>query len=174
VVASFPDGARRPKLLLAGAPQETYSAVRQLASDLNVLDSVCFLNHVDDVAALLSATDVGVLATDYEGTSNSLIEYMASGLPVIASDVPGNREVLGDYHDDQYFLPGDYGDLALQLHNMLAKPDVWYSVGHHNRERALKHFSIANMCNTTADILSSLLEINGARSRRLDAGGPLH
>lgn len=59
-------------------------------------------NHVrmagpqTDVLPYLAAMDIGVLSSLAEGFSNSLLEYMASGLPVVATDVGGNREALGD------------------------------------------------------------------------------
>jgi glycosyltransferase involved in cell wall biosynthesis len=50
----------------------------------------------EDVRSFLAAMDIAVLCSFAEGFSNSLLEYMAAGLPIIATDVGGNREALGD------------------------------------------------------------------------------
>ncbi len=55
----------------------------------------CLAGAAEDVRPHLAAFDIGVLSSHAEGFSNSLLEYMASGVPVIATDVGGNREALG-------------------------------------------------------------------------------
>ena len=84
LLGTIAHGQSRPRLLLAGAPQETYPAVRQLASCLGLLDTVSFPGQMRDVSGLLAASDVGILSTESEGLPNAVLEYMAGGLPVIA------------------------------------------------------------------------------------------
>jgi len=67
-----------------------------LASELGIADRVHFLGSRTDVPRLLPALDIFVLASHEEGSSNALLEAMASGLSVIATDVGGNRESLAE------------------------------------------------------------------------------
>lgn len=66
-----------------------------LARDLGIEGSVRFLGRRLDVPEVLSALDLGVLCSESESFSNSVIEYMACGLPVVCTDVGGCREALG-------------------------------------------------------------------------------
>lgn len=74
------------------------------------LEKVIRLNGAaEDVRPYLAAFDIGVLCSHAEGFSNALLEYMASGVPVIATDVGGNREALGSCG---LLIPPDTRDLA--------------------------------------------------------------
>jgi glycosyltransferase involved in cell wall biosynthesis len=88
--------ADRPRLRCAIAgegPEEP--ALRRLAEQLKVTDRVIFLLHREDVPALLSAADVFVMTSLYEGCSYALLEAMAAGTPVVAAPAPGVEEVVG-------------------------------------------------------------------------------
>jgi L-malate glycosyltransferase len=72
---------------------------------------------VEDVRPYLAAFDVAVLCSQAEGFSNSLLEYMAAGLPIIATDVGGNREALGS---SGLLIPPDVHELTKAIHAMAA------------------------------------------------------
>ena len=74
----------------------TLPEIRQLACELGVSNYIVFAGAHKDVVPFLSAFDVGVLPSHSEGFSNSLLEYMSAGMPVIATDVGGNPEMLED------------------------------------------------------------------------------
>jgi glycosyltransferase involved in cell wall biosynthesis len=164
VLATISKGQTRPRLLLAGAHQESYAAVHQLAKDLDLLDSVSFPGQVKDVAGLLAASDIGILATADEGLPNAVLEYMASGLPVVATDVPGNREALGDDPQQPLCKPGDPDSLAARLQILLHDADLRRRLGARNRQQASEEFSIDRMCKTMAGIVGDLLNVVPARA----------
>lgn len=64
--------------------------------DLGISDKVKFLGNRDDIAEILSITDISVLTSFKEGFSNTIVESLASGVPVVASDVGGNAEAVED------------------------------------------------------------------------------
>ena len=77
-------------------------------------DAVRLVGAQADVRPFLAAADIGVLTSRSEGASNSLLEYMAMGLPAVVSDIPGNHEML----DGVFFEPRnpkDLGDKILEL-----------------------------------------------------------
>ena len=161
VMTRIPPGRTRPRLLLAGVRHSTYDDALQLAGDLGLLDTVHFLGQVEDITGLLSSCDIGVLASKHEGLSNAVIEYMASGLPVIATDLPGNREALGEEPDQPYVSRGDSNRLAGLLRVLIDQPEKRRKLGEFNRARARTRFSIEAMCRSTADVLARLLDDTG-------------
>jgi glycosyltransferase involved in cell wall biosynthesis len=83
-------------LVIAGAGQEM-PRLRDRAAALGIGDAVCFLGEIHEVPALLPMCDIGALVSSRnEGLSNTILEYMAAGLPVLATDCGGNRELVRD------------------------------------------------------------------------------
>ena len=68
----------------------------KLAGELKISNSINFLGSVDNVAEFFRLTDVFVNTSLYEGISNSLLEAMACGLPVVATNISGNNELIKD------------------------------------------------------------------------------
>ncbi len=81
-------------LLLAG-DGERRKMVESFVKSENLSHRVHFLGNRQDVAEVLKAADVVVMSSHYEGLSLSSLEGLASGRPVVASDVPGLREIIG-------------------------------------------------------------------------------
>ncbi|MEA4969582.1 MAG: glycosyltransferase [Candidatus Pelethousia sp.] len=82
-------------LLLVGEGQ-LLKKNKQLAHDLNIADRVHFLGFREDVPRILKTMDVVVLSSHWEGFGLAAVEGMAAGKPVLASDVGGLREVVGE------------------------------------------------------------------------------
>lgn len=94
---------RRIRFVLVGDGEQHCAAVEQVRR-YGLQDRVHFAGAQTDVFPYLAAMDIGVLSSFEEGFSHTLLEYMASGLPVIATDVGGNREALGKLQ------PGEAGE----------------------------------------------------------------
>lgn len=82
------------RLFLLGADRGQGAALRERMKKLGVADEVVQLGHCPDVASVLAAMDIAVLPSHEEGLSNALLEYLAAGLPVVATAVGGNAEVI--------------------------------------------------------------------------------
>jgi glycosyltransferase involved in cell wall biosynthesis len=94
-MALLRDRGVRGRLLLAGEGKARYRQQAQaLVGELRLGDQVELLGRVADVPGLLMRSRVGLLSTHYEGMPLALLEYMAAGCAVVASDVVGVREVL--------------------------------------------------------------------------------
>jgi sugar transferase (PEP-CTERM/EpsH1 system associated) len=106
---------------------------------------VLFLGSSHRVSELLQAFDVYVLPSVNEGISNSLLEAMASGLPVVATAVGGNTEVVVDRESGLLFPPGDVRELARTLSHLRARPRECRELGQQAVQRARESFSIESM-----------------------------
>lgn len=87
----------------------------QRALAQGVATRIEFSGHREDVETLLSEADFGVLPSHIEGLSNTLLECMASGLPMIASRVSGSEDIVRDDVNGWLFEPGDCGGLTRAL-----------------------------------------------------------
>jgi glycosyltransferase involved in cell wall biosynthesis len=108
-------------------------------------------NHVhilgfrEDVAALLALIDVFVLPSLSEGLSIALLEAMAAGKPVIATDVGGNPELVVDGANGFTIPPRDSEALAAKLCLLLGKKDLIQKLGENGRRRVQQCFSLQAM-----------------------------
>jgi glycosyltransferase involved in cell wall biosynthesis len=95
-----------------------------------------------DVIPSLAALDIAVLCSASESFSNSLIEYMAAGLPVIASDVGGNREAISHGENGLLFQSGDREQFKTELGQLLTNPETARKYAAAAREAARAKYSI--------------------------------
>lgn len=117
------------------------TALRQKAGELGVTDQVRFLGARDDIPELLAAADAVAVSSYWEGTSLSLMESMAAARPIVATDIPGNRELLD--HGQALFVPsGDARAMARALGLAAADPAMAQKMGHAARNKARRHFDI--------------------------------
>lgn len=130
-------------VLVGDGPERT--ALMTMAQELGLGERVCFLGHRDDVFELLAAMDVFVLPSVSEGMSNTLLEAMAAGVPVIASDVGGNPEIVRDGLDGLLFPTADEAALRERLQRVCTDPSLRACLGKAARERVLEGFSIKAM-----------------------------
>jgi glycosyltransferase involved in cell wall biosynthesis/peptidoglycan/xylan/chitin deacetylase (PgdA/CDA1 family) len=92
--------------------------LQKQAEQLGLARAVRFLGRQVDVRPYLAAADFGVLTSRSEGSSNSVLEYMAMGLPSALSDIPANRELVSGL----FFAPGDVAGLAEALLRLARDP----------------------------------------------------
>ena len=131
------------RLVLIGQGEASVTAsLKQQAKAQGLESFVVFLGRSSEVARQLRACDVGVLASEHEGFSNALIEYMAAGLSVVATSVGGNRDAVE--HDVTGLLvpPRDTAALAAALKRLIDDRSFRGRLGLAGRERAVTHFSI--------------------------------
>ena len=148
---------REAILLLAGWLHPEAESVKALARDLNLRHNVRFLGPVEDVSGLLSATDVGVLSSKSEGCPNGVLECMASGLPIAATDIPGIREAVGPAGLEYLAPVNDPVTFAEKILHLAHFPHQAASLGQTNRERIHAKFSPDLMVTTmVTEILKAI------------------
>jgi glycosyltransferase involved in cell wall biosynthesis len=118
--------------------------LERFARRLNLGDAVSFegwLSRSDVAAAYRSAT-VLVQLSSYEGMSNTILEALASGLPVVASRVPGNIELIEPDGDDLLFDPGeDLAEIARTIVHLYQSPGLRKQLGDQARRRVIAKYS---------------------------------
>ena len=121
---------------------ELKSELEHMASSLGVLSRVQFVGNVKDTAKYLQASDVFVLASDKENQSNALIEAMACGLPVIATAVGGNKEII--QHDvNGILVPNSSAhDLSQAIERILSNDKMSARLGISARKSVIERYSI--------------------------------
>jgi phosphatidylinositol alpha-mannosyltransferase len=125
-----------------GDRKETYE---KLTEALGVTDRVRFLGRVahEKLPEIYAAADVVALPSHIqESFGMILIEGMASGKPVIASDLPGARAVVDHGEDGFLVRPGDAADLARQLNHLLALDEAKRrAMGHAGRRKVEEQYA---------------------------------
>ncbi len=148
------------RFLLAGDadPGNPSSLSRQALRDLESEQGVEWLGHVRDIPALLSACDVMVLPTYYrEGLPKTLLEASAAGLPMIASDIAGCREVVTDEVNGLLVPPRQVAPLAAAMLRMGEDPDLRERCGRAARRKAEAVFSVDDVVDHTFRVYEELL-----------------
>ena len=143
-------------LILAGAPQTTFSEMQSQIETLGLQDTVRLAGQVQDVTGLLEASDISLLISHHEGLSNSVLESMASALPMLASDLSANREALGEENNECFCPPGDNNVLATKLLRLIEDEQLRKDWGGRNQQRAKEHFSIEALGKNTLEFVCSL------------------
>ncbi len=115
-----------------------------------------FLGTWKRVPELLNAFDVYVLPSLNEGISNSLLEAMATGLPVLATDVGGTPEVVDDGRSGLLFPAGGSEKLANRLMDLRISTCLREQLGREARRHAQEHFSIQAMVRRYEDLYEGL------------------
>jgi len=118
---------------------------------------VQFAGHRDDVAALLPHCELFWIGSEYEGQSNSVMEAMRAGRPVVASDIPGNRDLVVDQETGRILPLGDAAGFAQATHQILEDAPLAAAMGNAGRQRIMSEFTVEQMIQRHADLYSRWL-----------------
>jgi glycosyltransferase involved in cell wall biosynthesis len=119
---------------------------------------------------LYHAMDVYVCTSETEGLSNVLLEAGASGLPVVATRVGGNPEIVIDGYNGFLFEPRAVEELVSAAMRLANNPGLRSQMGLANRERMIAQFSVGAMVKTHEELYERALSHNPARLRRQVSG----
>lgn len=137
------DGPRRPLL-------ETL--LRQLPSTPKPL----LVGYRSDVERFYGLFDLFVLNSYAEGMSNTLLEAMASALPIICTAVGGNVELVADQIHGKHVIPGDSESLARVIREYLDSPELRLRQGSNSRSFVEQNYSMARMVERYTDLYQTL------------------
>ena len=141
-------------LLIVGEGEEMEN-LQQLSQDLGVDDRVILTDFRSDIPELLQIIDYYVQPSRWEGMPNTLLEAMASGRPIIASDVDGIRELIQNNEQGWLVPPENPVSLILAIIHVLEHKDEMLKFAHSARKRAENCFSVGKMLDKWEAVLSS-------------------
>ncbi len=124
--------------LLGDGPERGH--LNNLVSEFALQEHIHFVGAVKDVASYLYDFDIGVLCSDREGLSNAILEYMANGLPVVATAVGGNIELV-DEKNGICVPPGDFIALADALQVLINDAQLRKKLGGGSLQKIQQFFS---------------------------------
>lgn len=129
-------------LLCAGRDDGIGLRLQDRARSLGLAHHIRWLGSVENIPALLPAADIGLLVSHEEGFSNAVIEYMAAGLPVIATDVGGNSEAVGSGETGLIVPARDPVRLAEAIRVLACDKDMRLRMGGAGCNRAQERYAL--------------------------------
>ncbi len=129
------------RFLVIGKEEPSYKArMLQLARELGLEQNVSWLGPIANPLTVVPRFDVAVLSSQSEAMSNAILEYMSAGIPTVATDVGGTREILQDGQNGLLVPPQNPQALAEPICRLLADPALRKALGEHARRRAETEF----------------------------------
>jgi sugar transferase (PEP-CTERM/EpsH1 system associated) len=147
------------RLLIVGDGEEREPAHRAVI-DLGLEGCVVFAGLRSDISRCLAALDVYLQPSHYEGHSLTLLEAMASGLPVVSTAVGGTPEVVRPGHSGYLHSPGDYASMVQSLLELYRDPALRRSLGEAGREDVRLRFSVETMVGSYERLYRELLGVS--------------
>ncbi|HEY6644774.1 glycosyltransferase [Povalibacter sp.] len=163
------NSATQTRLLLLGEGSQR-TDLETLARDSGVGDRVHFEGAVKNVGAYLQHIDIGVLCSDREGLSNAILEYMSYGLPVVATAVGGNGELVSS--DNGMTVPAnDVDALAGALQTLVEDRELRARLGAASREKATGLFSWEKSMDEIEAYYRALVRVGSPTSTQTEREG---
>lgn len=135
-----------------GADLKTHSAEQDLGENVQFLGP----QSQEAVRQILSIAHIGILASHEEGFSNALLEYMAAGLPVIATDVGGNGEAVIPQETGLLVPARDPKELSAAIATLILDPETRRRMGAAGKARATETFSVEACVSAYEDLYRGL------------------
>ena len=140
IVREFP----HVKLVLIGEG-ELKSSLQDLADTLGMREHVLFLGKRQDISPFLNRADICVMPSLSEGMSNAILEYMAAGKPVVATNAGGNPELIQNGYNGFLVEKENTEELKEALLTLLQEPEKRRLIGQNGFHFVRQHFSMSQM-----------------------------
>lgn len=132
--------------------------LQEQANKEGVAEHICFLGRRSDVPDILAASDIFVLPSLHEGVPLVVLEAMAAQKPVVATNIPGTRELITDGGDGFLVQAQDEAGLADKLDELLSNPETGRSMGEKARAKVKKQFTAKMMVEKFEAAYQNVLE----------------
>lgn len=148
-------------VVLVGGGSELPKLKAYVEGSTELAGRVSFTGASEDIPGLLNSMDIFVLPSISEGMSNTVLEAMASGLPVVVTRAGGNPELVDEGRNGLFFPPGDAVMLADLLDGLANAPDQRRALGDAGRHRVLDEFSLPAMVHRYRELYFELAARRG-------------
>lgn len=142
-------------IIIAEGPEK--KRVMKRIDQLALTDVMLVIPTVDEIAPYLKAADLFVLPSQFEGLSNSLLEAMACGLPVISTNVGGSIDIIENGVNGLLVEYNDEDGLSQAISHVLGDSDLAFSLGKHARETVEKKHNIGSIAGEYLNVYNSLI-----------------
>lgn len=132
-------------------------SLQAFAAELGIRENTYFLGSCRTIGDLLAVSNMAVLSSSAEGFSNAILEYMAAGLPVVATHVGGAGEAIVESETGYLVPPGDADAMADRILRLLRDPNRAREMGARGRARALARYSTDALLERTEHLYARLL-----------------
>ena len=156
-------------LIVGDGPERT--SLEQLAAELGVSEHVLFLGDRTDIPDVLSALDVAVSCSDFEGSPLAVMEYMDAGLPIVATAVGGTPDLIEDGVHGLLVEPQDPEALARAIGALLRDREGAQAMGERARRRRESEFDMSHQVQRLEALYLELLESAPDHARARAASG---
>lgn len=136
---------------------ELKQSLELLAEALEVRNRIVFTGQVSDVLSIVREFNIGVLCSESEGFSNSIIEYMSCGKPVVCTNVGGNPEIVENGRSGFLIEVGDIDELAGNLCRLLDESELTEDMGRNALARVQSKYSVEKMVNEHMELYAKLV-----------------
>jgi glycosyltransferase involved in cell wall biosynthesis len=137
---------------------------QSIIEKLGLSDTIAFVGHVRSAASFLSGLDAFIIpSTHAEGLPTTILEAMASGLPVIATDVGGASEAISDGREGVIIRPNEPAAIVDAVHRLLSAPESASAMGRAGRKRVERDFTVETMTATIVEHVYAPLRSAHAR-----------
>jgi len=141
-------------LIIGEGPEK--EKLLSLAAGLELKANIHLLGTRNDIADLLAISDIGVLCSESEGMSNAVLEYMAAALPVVVTDIDGNRELIENQINGRLVPVHEPQALAEALIHLLEDPAGAAQMGQRSLQKISADFQLENVIKKSEDYYSTL------------------
>jgi glycosyltransferase involved in cell wall biosynthesis len=148
---------RKDVVFLAIGDGPEWERIKQRINSENV-NNLILLGRQREVEKYVSVSDIGLLCTRAEGISNSIIEYMALGKPVIVTDLSGGSIELVDNGNTGFCTERNVNSVTDLIIKLLDDPELRDNMGRKGKERIEKNFSIDRMGSEFIDLYNEVME----------------
>lgn len=142
------------RLLLVGTGGDEGRLKRKVEQEQ--IPGVYFLGYRRDVPQILRATDIATLVSKREGLPKCIMEAMAAGKPVVATNVRGSRDLVKDGRTGFLVEPGDVLGLVMAIERLISDPELALAMGAAGREM-IRNYSLEKVLTEMASIYDRYL-----------------
>jgi glycosyltransferase involved in cell wall biosynthesis len=164
VFANLPKGGPACELRIAGNGPE-YETLQEMIISQKLSDRVRLLGHMDDPSEMLQHTDIFAISSDTEQMPTSVIEAMASGLPVVGTHVGDIQHMVGPSNKAYIVEPSDEDGFVRCLEKLIEHPELRQTLGDENRQKCLQEFSHSVMFERYSQLFDSAIQLQRGRNR---------
>lgn len=150
-----------PIYLVGGGMDKHVNQMKKLVQEVGLTNRVHFLGRRNDVPELLAQYQISVLSTHYEGLSGVVLESMAAGNLVIATDAPGVSELIDNGNTGFLISPNSPEELANKIINVLNNSRSHVKIAKNGQKYALENFNIDNFIDKYENLFLEELKKKG-------------